>query len=370
MAQTTTIVYRGQYFREKSRVDFIVKTAAGVGPCRMVLLDPFGASDGTAKQSLELTHPSCDVIELPAAARQSRALRVRLQDFVGNGPLLAIGFTTPQALPGRRADVWFVNGIPDERLLSSRSVRSRAIVALRWRQALQVQRRLTVVVSEPMDALLQRRTPGPTLVVPNTVDTETFGVDGEEPSRRHFLTYLGGASPWQGLSRLAEVWAEVHRLDPTQQFRIISQDDRARRLADNLAASCVTFASTDDPGEVAALLGEATLGFLFRPPSLVNEVSAPMKLGEYLASGVGVVASRCGWDVERLIERTGAGLVVDWDAAPSTTARQILSHLQEPLRPAIARTAAAELSDSHWSQVLQAALDSSTTSDVDNAAGR
>ncbi len=147
---------------------------------------------------------------------------------------------------------------------------------------------------------------------------------------------------------------EAYRLDPTLRFRVVSRDPRCRILADSLPADAVEVVPSGDVETTGALLRESLLGFMVRPPGLVNEVSCPMKLGEYLASGAAVVASRCGWDAERLIERHEAGLLVEWSDPPAVTARAIVDYVRDvwASRPVGVQAAADELSTQRWAGEL------------------
>jgi glycosyltransferase involved in cell wall biosynthesis len=203
-----------------------------------------------------------------------------------------------------------------------------------------------------MGRLVQDRLGNEPIVIPNAVDRSVFTTDVNEPPR--YLTYEGGGSPWQGLDHLCAIWQALHAADPSLRFRVITRDERARVLTAGINADAVELVSTDDHHQVATLLRQARLGFLVRESHLVNQVAWPMKLGEYLAAGSPVVVSRSGWDAERVIERHGAGLLVEWDDPPEVTARRIAAYLNEigPDRPAGVAAAADELDAVRWHSSL------------------
>ena len=62
---------------------------------------------------------------------------------------------------------------------------------------------------------------------------------------------------------------------------------------------------------VAEHLCAADAGLLLRAPSNMNRYSRPTKLGEYLASGLPIILSRGMGETDALVEKSGAGLVVD-----------------------------------------------------------
>ena len=76
--------------------------------------------------------------------------------------------------------------------------------------------------------------------------------------------------------------------------------------------------------EVGTLLSAADCGCILKAPSHLNRTWQPIKLGEYLASGVPVVVSRGVGSVDSLIERAGAGVVVDvFDRSPGDLAAEV-----------------------------------------------
>lgn len=356
-----TFVYRGQLHVELSRIRFLLAaTCSAFQEVDVVLLSPgVGASEAEV-EDFGRSFPNVRRISFIAAERFSAA-RVRrdLREVISADAraVIGVGFSVGAYLPGRTCAVWCVNGIPEERLLHGDTVRNRLAVWLAWRSAGRVKASRTIVVSEPMADLIKNRCGGTPVVVPNAVDTAVFCSDPNVLPK--FLTYEGGGSPWQGLDRLAAVWKELHRIDPSLRFRVITQDDRAKQLANSVPPAVVEVRSTSDHHEVAELLQEARLGFLIRAPGVVNRVSWPMKLGEYLGAGAPVVVSRCGWDAERLVETFAAGLVIDWSDAPEVTATSISRYLTAigSGRPPGVELAAAELDAQRWIVLLREALE-------------
>lgn len=361
---SATFIYRGQLGIELSRIRFLLAaTCAAFDKVDVVLLSPGAGSSRTEWEDFARTFPavrSCAFVR----AESSSVLRVRrrLAELIApDADVIGVGFSVAAFLPMRKCLAWAVNGIPEERLLHGSNLRSRLAVRLAWMAAKRIDPALTVVVSDPMARLVNRRVGATTIVVPNAVDRGTFRTEHEPP--RTFLTYQGGGSPWQGLDGLAAIWEALHRSDPSLRFRVITQDDRAKTLADRLPSEVVDIRSTGDANELASYLSEARLGFLVRAPGIVNEVSWPMKLGEYLSSGVPVAVTRCGWDAERLIERHSAGLVIEWGAPPAETAAQIVRYLNQigSSSPPGVESAASTLDSGVWTRTLRDALARSST---------
>jgi hypothetical protein len=203
-----------------------------------------------------------------------------------------------------------------------------------------------------MGRLLRTRVgPAPFIAIPNAFDGEVFQRSSSVP--RTELVYQGGGSPWQGIGRLAEIWAEIHQLAPMSKFHVVSEDERTRVLAEHLPANAIRFSAAESPRGVAAALASGRLGFLVREPNLVNEVSWPMKFGEYLACGLEVCCSRAGWELEEVVEQTGAGLIVDWNDSSTRIAEQIVRHLEtSPSYEERVAHAAQQISSHRWLETL------------------
>ncbi|CCH72296.1 hypothetical protein BN11_1520009 [Nostocoides australiense Ben110] len=358
--RAVSFVYRGQLDIERSRIAFLLAAA-----CRafesvdVVHLSPGLGSDSEALRTFTSGFPGVrSVTTLPAGPRGALDTRRRLSRLLvpDARQVIGVGFSAGPFIPGRLA-VWCINGIPEERLLTNDSRGHRLAVQAAWKMAGRVRAGSVVVVSQPMARLAAGRLrPADTLVIPNTVDTDEFRV--EAAAAPEFLTYQGGGAPWQGLERLAQVWSALHRQEPHVRFRVISRDPRTQVLADGLPDEAIEFVSADDPREVGAWLTQARLGFLYRAPNLVNEVSWPMKFGEYLAAGVPVVLSRCGWDLEGVVRRHECGMIVRWEDPPERTADLIAGYLHRlgDDRPTGLVSAVAELKHDAWLDKLASRL--------------
>jgi hypothetical protein len=147
---------------------------------------------------------------------------------------------------------------------------------------------------------------------------------GPKP-RNGIFVYLGTGAPWQALDRLALLWKAIHRIDKSIRFRVISRDNRTKILGHAIAPTHIEFVGSDDSHVVARYLHESEVGFLIRRNDIVNVVSFPTKLAEYLAAGCWVVTTRLDWDITDLHRQYQIGYEVgenpDWDES----AKDILS---------------------------------------------
>ena len=247
-------------------------------------------------------------------------LRTRLK---GDVPIISAGFTTLHLLAaaGRRATVYSPSGIPEERLLSERSIRGAVGTASNWAllRALP-EPALTITVSSRMSDLFARRTGWTTFAaVPLCVDRTIFR-PGPNGSR---FVYLGTGAAWQGLDQLAATWQVLSRAMPSAEFRVISRDERTRVLVDAVGDDRCDTVAADQPEEAARALQDCRVGFVLRSDHIVNRVAYPTKVGEYLASGSPVVTTDIDWDVGDLIREVGCGTLVPPNAGATATANAV-----------------------------------------------
>jgi hypothetical protein len=226
---------------------------------------------------------------------------------------------------------WFINGIPEERAMSRNKILSNFISRIQWiiiRIILRAD--LVITVSTRMNAyVLKNYRDAKVFAAPNCVSLSIFRAKADVIKKRKLFVYSGTAAPWQALELLADIWKNIHELDKSVYFRVISRDQRCRVLANGISVSNIEFTSSDNFNEVAELLNEADVGFLVRRPHIVNEVSFPTKLGEYLASGLWVVCSNIDWDAADYIRKHEVGCLIDPTNDPKSNARKILNEYEK-----------------------------------------
>ncbi len=147
-------------------------------------------------------------------------------------------------------------------------------------------------------------------VVPNAVDPSRFPARPHADSKGCFTVgFLGSLRPWHGLQCLAEAFALIHRSDPASRLLVVGDGPEREKLVADLERLGIVEAC-----ELAgAVAPEAVPMWLDRMDVAVSTVSkasgfyfSPLKVFEYMAAGLPVVASPVGQLVSIIEEgRTG-----------------------------------------------------------------
>ena len=176
-----------------------------------------------------------------------------------------------------------------------------------------------VCVSDDLVAWLDRypQARGKARAVPNGVDPRRFTPDVEPALARQPGTFtvgfVGTLKPWHGIEGLIDVFAHLHRRDDTWRLLVVGdgpmreqlEEDAARR---NLSAAA-RFAGAVSPERIPAIL--ASMDVAVAPyPRLDAFYFSPMKLYEYMAARLPVVASRIG-QIEQVIEHSVTGVLCE-----------------------------------------------------------
>lgn len=198
---------------------------------------------------------------------------------------------------------------------------------------------LRVAVSEELAAQIRRLAPErPTRVVPNGVDAEAFrGLPGRREARArfglapdaHLLGFVGSLRPWHGLEIAIEALGAI----PSGEL-VVAGDGPVRGRLEELAdergvADRVRWLGRVHHERIPALL--AALDVALLPYPAIDGFSfSPLKLYEYLAAGVPVVASDIG-QVRSVLDGGRLGqLVAPGD--PAALAQGVENTLSAPVR--------------------------------------
>ena len=200
-------------------------------------------------------------------------------------------------------------------------------------------------------------------VVPNGVNPERFPENcrpaPSTPLGLFTIGFVGTLKAWHGLGILVEAFALLHRRQPQTRLLIVGDGPERENMAAALAArglaGAARFTGAVPPGEVPALL--ASMDVAVAPyPKLSNFYFSPLKVYEYMAAGLPVIASRIG-QLETLIvpERTGV-LVPPGDATELAAALERLQTQPELCQRLGQAARATVLRDYTWDAIAQRIL--------------
>ncbi len=167
-------------------------------------------------------------------------------------------------------------------------------------------------------------------VIPNGVDPDRFPENLAPTLPRvpgTFTTgFVGTLKAWHGLSHLVEAFDSLHRQEPASRLLVVGNGPERDRLAEDLdergLASAATLTGAVRPEEIPGLLASMDAAVAPYPPQ-EDFYFSPLKVFEYMASGLPVAASRIG-QIENLIRDGEDGLLLpagDSDALASALLR-------------------------------------------------
>lgn len=221
-----------------------------------------------------------------------------------------------------------------------------------------------IAVSEPLAHWMKLRPAarGRVEVIPNAVDPARFPAQlGPTLRASDVFTvgFLGGLKPWHGLSLLAEAFALFHACWPSSRLLVVGDGPERRSFESALSAHGVRhlaeLTGAVAPDQVPGLLASMDAAVAPYAPQAWFYFS-PLKLYEYMAAGLPVVASRVGQIAETIRHGETGLLCPAGDAAQ--VARALVRLAADPgLRARLGAQARRHvLADHTWGAVAERIL--------------
>lgn len=172
--------------------------------------------------------------------------------------------------------------------------------------------------------------------------------------------FLGSLKPWHGLEFLAGAFARLLRAVPQSRLRIIGDGPERPALEERLrslgAASATEILGAVPPGEIPGLLTSLHVGVAPYGP-LRGFYFSPLKIYEYMAAGLPVVASRIG-QIPGAVRHGVEGLLVPPGDVPALGAALGRLAGDPALRAVLGRAARRRVEAGHgWTAVARRVIE-------------
>lgn len=214
-----------------------------------------------------------------------------------------------------------------------------------------------VAVSEEVASYVKRHVglDTDTVVEPNGFDPARFPEIAGDAEGPFTLGFLGTLKPWHGLGVLADTFAHVARSVPNAELIVVGDGPERDTLRVQLNASGLlqrtTFAGAVAPEQVGGWLARMHVA-LAPYPATGPFYFSPLKVVEYMAAGLPVVASASG-QIQQLVRHGQTGLLATPGDAAAFAGACVLLHNAVDLRRSLGLAARADAFDRRtWDAVV------------------
>lgn len=150
----------------------------------------------------------------------------------------------------------------------------------------------------------------PNLIVPCISDLEYHSVEKVPLS----FCYLGGMSEWQNFPKIIQMMTKINEKYPHSSFKVATNEtlianDVISNFASTTLKNKIQLCSLSSKKEIEEFLSTCEYGFLIRDDILVNQISSPIKMAEYLSCGVNIITTQAIRSYSPLL--SNAGIIIE-----------------------------------------------------------
>ncbi len=273
------------------------------------LLIPKAFEEEALKEHLPYT-----IIPYSSTLEEIKLLLTLKDDTIFAPDILGVLYSSFAKLKGKKVLYWMQGSTPEESYMKHKSKLKYHILNFLEKRALHLSDAY-IFVSSYMKEFIQKKykqTFEPSIIVPCTSDLIMQNIQKEKDS----FVYVGGMSIWQRVDRMLMVFNEIKKHNKNAKLYIATLDtkkakDFIMKYLDKPFYSSVILTKIDDRKEMEEFLSSKEFGFLMRDDDIVNFVSSPIKLAEYLSCGVNVLISPSIKSYAPLIKKYEAGMVIE-----------------------------------------------------------
>ncbi|MHB0858710.1 MAG: glycosyltransferase family 4 protein [Anaerolineae bacterium] len=235
--------------------------------------------------------------------------------------------------------------------VAQRAIESRELICVRAADAV-------MTVNGLLADLRRQQGARKVLVVPNGVDLSLFKRARNKPTHPPTMAYTGTLSPLWGIDLAIRAMPALLQSLPDLRFLIAGSGPAATELQ-SLSRSLgvaehVHFLGQLEYHELPDVLAQADVGILTsRPDSAFRKYASPLKLIEYLAAGLPVIATRVG-QTEITMREANAGVLIDYSVEQFVAASHALL-TDPPAGACYARAAKVYAARFDWPVLLEQA---------------
>jgi len=208
---------------------------------------------------------------------------------------------------------WMQGAIPEESFLRHQSKLRYYILATFEYFALLISYK-NIFVSSYMKRYMEKklhRKFNNSIVVPCISE---FTYNGSKKEKDSFV-YIGGMSAWQKIDIMLEMFNKILEWKPHAKLYIATLEGKVaseliQKYIDPKYCKNIELLRIENRIEIATFLSTKEYGFLIREDIVVNNVSSPIKLAEYLSCGVNVLISCAVKSYAPIIASQGAGIQI------------------------------------------------------------